>query len=795
MKPLPAAIRSGIGLFVLVMFASGQQGMDPDPFDKDAFRSRKEWYLTYTLRLKGKGEVKKQDNMKQSITTTWDIHRELSGQAKLDSVAYGNGPADEVLKTPLTGARGERVGRFLAWTPKEWKGRSVSYRIHDLMRNEVLGIGEGGVETRVWEFRKVQDAGSLTFSDTGSRVVCDITDLIFDVALTSIKNGLGGGAEYPRSVKITGERHAGGTNEVLPPRSELAGPLLPHGNDELWRKLLGRKLELRKGRIEFSASVQVTKFPGQEGQFSLVSTEGGPPLDLSIDIVLSPGPPSRAKLILKPEKDYCSWRPLCSDSEEKPGNHLNVDWRVVEEGGDPSRPAKVKQVVFSLRNTSQLPGVCMNHPLVPKTPADFDLKFQPLPETLGPSSVEPDGQKLIIHGKLVSGGSGSITVDCFDSGATGMLVAEAELEDGRPLTAIVEGTGDPGLLIPDYEPGASLIATDWRTNRAPGKPDDADDEDKPAGDGKHGDGLTVWEEYRGFWVGGSWKEGDPAKKDFFVWNKCGAMAEPGVTKFETLSQLHVRRLEAGELREDQVINFNHAGRPHRVDQHGILIKSEPTLGDFCQAHNRFPGVPVGTPKSITFVGVGNVPNVMVQTQAGGKSTNELYIAPMLAHELFHCCNVYHHGEQPTSLGNGITWTKDAAGIIWEGAVKIRVLDSSGKDISGMVTFPTIVGPLAMKTVTLYNWQGLASGDVSCVMRYETGQAYIPRGAPGDRVLLLPKEMEMEIGGGLCTSPAATGTNLTPGRWGPCADHRGNCAGQIHVSDYGDAPNRVIKVIK
>src|SRR5205814_1697846 len=155
--------------------------------------------------------------------------------------------------------------------------------------------------------------------------------------------------------------------------------------------------------------------PGS-GVFNGFTTSGGPPLELSLHVILSPGPCSHAQLILTPS-DYDTWRPACSNSEDKPGNQFKVDWRVEEEDGDAGKPTEVTRVIFSLLNTSKEPGVCLNYPLRPKAPADFDLKFE-IPKVMRSGyRVAANGQQLTLTDREVNSRKGTIAVECFDSGA------------------------------------------------------------------------------------------------------------------------------------------------------------------------------------------------------------------------------------------------------------------------------------------------------------------------------------------------------------------------------------------
>lgn len=83
---------------------------------------------------------------------------------------------------------------------------------------------------------------------------------------------------------------------------------------------------------------------------------------------------------------------------------------------------------------------------------------------------------------------------------------EAELEDGRVLQGELkmgEEERVSDILIPKREKG-SKVAFAWLQERGlSGVADGSDTDRQPVGKpGADGDGLTVYEEYRGFYVGG-----------------------------------------------------------------------------------------------------------------------------------------------------------------------------------------------------------------------------------------------------------------------------------------------------
>ena len=109
-----------------------------------------------------------------------------------------------------------------------------------------------------------------------------------------------------------------------------------------------------------------------------------------------------------------------------------------------------------------------------------------------------------------------------------------------------------------------------------------------------GDGLTVYQEYRGFFENGSHFRGNPKQKELFVRDKTGGRTRRGIQVFDSETDLHVHyELREEELGEDRLINRNH-GYAHQTKQHGVLLVS----GDPGFMGGRAVGGP-GTPKKVS----------------------------------------------------------------------------------------------------------------------------------------------------------------------------------------------------
>src|SRR5262249_10253150 len=157
------------------------------------------------------------------------------------------------------------------------------------------------------------------------------------------------------------------------------------------------------------------------------------------------------------------------------------------------------------------------------------------------------------------------------------------------------------------------------------------------------DGLTQYEEYRGFMVGGRHEEGDPLKKDVFVLNNFRSNAQVGfgVDLYEDLTGLVAHdRLTDWEVRSDGVINLNHSREPHVVDQHVIHIWMTPA--NSTSGHISATATVVGTP------GVSRRVNIPANWPAFQDflRTHEFGVPSLqrcVAHEMLHSSSVSHHG--------------------------------------------------------------------------------------------------------------------------------------------------------
>ncbi len=87
---------------------------------------------------------------------------------------------------------------------------------------------------------------------------------------------------------------------------------------------------------------------------------------------------------------------------------------------------------------------------------------------------------------------------------------------------------------------------------------------------RRGDGLSLYEEYRGFQVGVDFVRGDPTKKDFFLVDRIGGRSKDGIAIFRAATGLAVHgTLLPFQITPARLINFNSSFATHVTERHAV----------------------------------------------------------------------------------------------------------------------------------------------------------------------------------------------------------------------------------
>lgn len=550
--------------------------------------------------------------------------------------------------------------------------------------------------------------------------------------------------------------------------------------------------------------------------------------------------------------DYAKWRPLGSVAKPAtPGNHLVARAILKPKEGQAQVLPKVKSFRFALLDTSREPGVCMNWPLG-ATDKDYDLRLAAAPAFAG--TVADNAQKIDIettqedeHGHPFV----LAQVDSYDFGGRATLTVTCTLADGREVVGVMKGQGkdEEFIRLPKMKaPG--WIADIWRKQHNVENLADDDDDEKVEGQKDNGDGYTLYEEYRGFVVAGRHIEGDPKRKDFFVLNLIGADALPGINLFEQLSELRVHsKLRRSEMSQaKRLMNGNHRDAPHRVDQHGVWVKTFTRSGlgdngaDTPMTEKGVAGRP-GITKGIGILARDNTESIFNQPFNLPAQDAIFAFDRAIAHELLHSVGVEHHGPDDTTgyslsfIPPNVPENKTGRPHYLTGDTVVNVLEENGHDLATKV-YPLYIGvrqllkklgmgamieslygssfkdkppgspafnefveeyidQLARAVFSVRGMVGLEhgshSGDQDCVMRYYFAKFYEAKNRKEKTLYLVTPGTE-RIGMQICRSGTGTGVNGSDhkpqSRYGNAAGDTGNCAAQICPNDA--IPPRKVK---
>lgn len=492
---------------------------------------------------------------------------------------------------------------------------------------------------------------------------------------------------------------------------------------------------------------------------------GGTPAVINVVVQwdFEPSNTSQLQVVVQSTDEFQNFRPTAGDNGAR-GNSIDLIAKVQLSDGTPQKAA---YFLWQLTQSSKEPGFAMNVPF--ESPGnDFDLKL----ESGSPAFLTLDATGQNAQTVVGLATQSTATIASYDWGAFGKVKVTAVMPDGQKVVGFLEGDSSQTEIRLPKRPADSMIADVWKKAFNVTGADSDDNEADPTGDGNAGDGLTLYEEYRGFIIDGIHVEGNPKKKDYFIVNEEGESYQPGIKLFQQLSGLEVHyTLKRHEMSDTRVVNRYHDQGPHRVDQHAVIIVAFAEDPGFARA----TGGP-GTPKSIAVVN-------MWAIAPDADDDKVQYGASSLAHELFHACNVYHHGQLNYPH---VTWQRFAA------------LDVVSEDNSFMVDVrkepsgdgSTQLPDLTVVKVTLGKYHDQHSGDDNCVMRYDDAEGYQPQAGPANARYYIGSE---DAGFGLCTQSAGTGVNdashQPQSRYGDAASGRGNCAGQILVNDGVTPPTR------
>ena len=281
-------------------------------------------------------------------------------------------------------------------------------------------------------------------------------------------------------------------------------------------------------RIEFLGVASTNTGTAYSGQ---TSADVAPPesargiwkMDLALKWTVRDKLPD-VKLVLSTDKnqEYLDWRPSVEPGKNT-GRPLRLRAQLRSPAGEDLSRIRLEKVTWRLSDTSREPGIAMNFP-VNGADSSFDLRLTG--SATGTSQITfLDNERQALEHRKPDGLFSVVGVIPYDWGGWSVLRVEAELQDGRviqgELDAALSAGGPPDeIRIPRSHPDSKISASWLEEKGALSQSDDEDSDEAPEGKPRvDGDGLSLYEEYRGFFVGGKHTSTDPRKKDLFIFNE------------------------------------------------------------------------------------------------------------------------------------------------------------------------------------------------------------------------------------------------------------------------------------
>jgi hypothetical protein len=282
-------------------------------------------------------------------------------------------------------------------------------------------------------------------------------------------------------------------------------------------------------------------------------------------------------VILLP-KDYAPWMPTAGPDQTTPGtNPVVVMAELRLKGASGTPPVTRAKFRFELVDTSKEPGICMNAPSKDEATSDFDLQFAKS------KGIEPTNQKQRYETDSFTTSSSALVL-CYDFGAAAKVKVTAITESGDEIPAHLDGKPDvPWLTLP-LDDNDNRLADSWeKSEEVWGKASapNWDEADEPDDHETKGDGISLYEKYRGFKFGGEHERLMARKKYVFIYDPDTLvhLNLGSVMSFELASKLRVRFVEGDEWTgpgtvgaNKRIVNFNTSGFGHAVDQHGLHVR-------------------------------------------------------------------------------------------------------------------------------------------------------------------------------------------------------------------------------
>ena len=511
-------------------------------------------------------------------------------------------------------------------------------------------------------------------------------------------------------------------------------------------------------------------------------------------------------------KNLKDWEPLgpankadATTGKKAKGNDLT--YRVEVRNKKDGKPVPVPFDVKFTLTSSCYPGVCTNYP-VKSNDKSNDLKFDkdnyenhPFAKLTGSGQ---NGEPMVLESTDANGLQTQAIISSYDFGANGTLKATVYIRNeetgGNGITVRVDDKEKEDHIDFPYDKNHNKIADKWEEEKGIYARNLQPDWDKEESDGNtnNGDGLTLFEEYRGFFCKGEHKRtDDPTKKNLFLYTKSESQAVLAArSTFEEAAHILISRLNDDEL--DMSGSENSPGyrqvNTNQTEwfggaQHALYITKEAVQ----------PNAPAGQSVLAEAVPIIQMPRFATRDEkdkilsglTSPKDFKRIEVfdeapgdivakANTIVHEMGHCVGMQHHGNKPDEK----IYIK---GDFWK---QSQWLYSNYNPIASQYVQEDVA---EVREHQIYIHAGVpqnsASGDVTCFMAYNNVYRFsahniqpIPEQPAFNKATLVNTPLD-EPYSSFCTSPAGTMWNANGKHFGDADAGRGACLKRMKIKDW------------
>lgn len=455
--------------------------------------------------------------------------------------------------------------------------------------------------------------------------------------------------------------------------------------------------------LRLDASASGVLYPTFGPLFTAVGTGKSMQGDTVLTGTLTPTGASR-RLVIDDSGDYQTWRPTALPGGMGP--MLPLKARLVDRDGSAPNDVTIDDIVWTLEETSSEPGIALNYP-ASANDTELDLSLEP-----GSVPAEVLDRNQVLKRYALRSTEDMVLVAPSDWGGWSTLSVSAILSDGTILFGELESSGETEIRLPRRRPD-SHIAQRWLEEMGVTGVDSEDKEDGL------GDGLTLFEEYRGFFQQ-PFLDGDsvahfsgaPGRRDLFVRDE-SLVAGGGCRRYAQAADVIVHcKLGADQLPTSKVINANYRDGAHAVSQHAVLIKAVENL-PATGGVDSIAAVTMGGPST-----PGGIDRIELNSSLLGDPEKT---AHSVAHELGHATNLHHHGSGDVSVSWRVATDGGIEEISSAGTVPVsEIWSDNGPDISSWqqwVIHAQVFGLGNELRIDVGALGGQSSGDEHCLMNY------------------------------------------------------------------------------